>query len=177
MAKPTPTQRPARENFRTILVPLDFSPCSLAAYAMAVSLARRYQAELLLLYVLDTRTLAAIERLGVRIPPDKLKLIRHRLRLSFRGLMESQKGVKMQRLIREGEPFTEIMRVARTEQADLIVIGTYGGRTGEVEKIFFGSTAEKVVRAAPCPVLCVPLPKKAVSEVWGMTDAGEAAHA
>jgi nucleotide-binding universal stress UspA family protein len=158
-------------------VPLDFSPCSLAAYAMALSLARRYRAELLLLYVLDVRTLTAVERLGVRIPPDKLKMIRHRIRLSFRGLMQSQKGVKMQRLLREGEPFSEIMRVARTEKADLIVIGAYGGRTGDVEKIFFGSTAEKVVRAAPCPVLCVPLPKKAMNDALGKTYAGEAAHA
>jgi nucleotide-binding universal stress UspA family protein len=175
VAKSAQTQATAAEKFRTILVPLDFSPCSLAAYTMALSLARQYQAELLLLYVLDVRTLAAVERLGVRIPPDKLKMIRHRLRLSFRGLMESQKGVKMQRLIREGEPFSEIMRVSRMEKADLIVIGTYGGQTGEVEKIFFGSTAEKVVRAAPCPVLCVPLPKKAESEEFGT--AAEAAHA
>lgn len=172
-----PNKRMAIVKFRKILVPVDFSPCSLAAYAMAVSLARRYQAELLLLYVLDVRTLAAVERLGVRIPPDKLKMIRHRLRLSFRDLMESQKGVKMERFLREGEPFTEIMRLARTEKVDLIVLGTYGGRTAEIEKIFFGSTAEKVVRAAPCPVLCVPLTEKAVGEELKTTETGEMAHA
>jgi nucleotide-binding universal stress UspA family protein len=40
-------------------------------------------------------------------------------------------------------------------------MGSYGGRSGSVEKIFFGSTAEKVVRTAGCPVLTVPLPAKA----------------
>jgi nucleotide-binding universal stress UspA family protein len=37
-------------------------------------------------------------------------------------------------------------------------MGSYGGRSGNVDKIFFGSTAEKVVRTAGCPVLTVPLP-------------------
>jgi nucleotide-binding universal stress UspA family protein len=39
-------------------------------------------------------------------------------------------------------------------------MGSYGGRSGNVDKIFFGSTAEKVVRTAGCPVLTVPLPTK-----------------
>jgi nucleotide-binding universal stress UspA family protein len=159
MAKPTlnPAIAKPSSEIATILVPIDFSPCSLEAYRMALSVARRYDAELRLLYVVDTRMLAAVEQLGVPLPAGQIKKIRHRVRLSFRGLMESEKGVRTRRTIAEGAPFTEIMRQARTEKVDLIVIGTYGGRTGEVEKIFFGSTAEKVVRASPCPVLCVPL--------------------
>jgi nucleotide-binding universal stress UspA family protein len=149
-------QKTAEVAFTTILVPIDFSPCSLEAFRMAVSMARRYEAELLLVHVVDTRMLAAVERLGIPVKADQMKTIRHRLRLSFRGIMESEKGVKMRRLILEGSPFTEIMRLARTQKVDMIVMGAYGGRTGEVEKIFFGSTAEKVVRASPCPVLCVP---------------------
>jgi nucleotide-binding universal stress UspA family protein len=46
------------------------------------------------------------------------------------------------------------------EKVDLVVMGSYGGRSGSVDKIFFGSTAEKVVRTAGCPVLTVPLPPK-----------------
>ena len=139
-----------------VLVPIDFSACSLDAFRMAVSMARRYGAELLLVYVVDTRMLAAVERLGVPVTKDLMKTVRHKIRLSFRGLMASEKGVTMRRLILEGSPFTEIMRLARTEKVDMIVMGAYGGRTGEMEKIFFGSTAEKIVRASPCPVLCVP---------------------
>jgi nucleotide-binding universal stress UspA family protein len=156
--KAAKNQKTAEVAFATILVPIDFSSCSLDAFRMAVSMARRYEAELLLVHVVDTRMLAAVERLGIPVKADQMKTIRHRLRLSFRGLMESEKGVKMRRFILEGSPFTEIMRMARTQKVDMIVMGAYGGRTGEVEKIFFGSTAEKVVRASPCPVLCVPSP-------------------
>ena len=151
-------QKTAEVAFTTILVPIDFSPCSLEAFRMAVSMARRYEAELLLVHVVDTRMLAAIEKLGIPVKADQMKTIRHRLRLAFRGIMESEKGVKKRRLILEGSPFTEIMRLARTQKVDMIVMGAYGGRTGEVEKIFFGSTAEKIVRASLCPVLCVPFP-------------------
>ena len=52
-----------------------------------------------------------------------------------------------------GIPYREILRAAREDPADLIVIGTHG-RTG-VEHVLFGSTAEKVVRLAPCPVLTI----------------------
>jgi nucleotide-binding universal stress UspA family protein len=148
------------KKIETILVPIDFSACSLDAFRMAVSVARRYEAELLLVHVVDTRVLGAVERLGIPVTKNQVKAIHHRVRLLLRGIMESEKGVTMRRLVLEGVPFTEIMRLARTEKVDMIVIGAYGGRTGELEKIFFGSTAEKVVRAAPCPVLCVP------SEGW-----------
>jgi len=62
----------------------------------------------------------------------------------------------------EYAPFAEIAKTARTEKVDLVVMGSYGGRSGSVDKIFFGSTAEKVVRTAGCPVLTVPLPASAV---------------
>jgi universal stress protein A len=55
--------------------------------------------------------------------------------------------------IASGVPYREIVREARECGAGLIVIGTHG-RTG-VERVIFGSTAEKVVRMAPCPVLSV----------------------
>jgi nucleotide-binding universal stress UspA family protein len=55
--------------------------------------------------------------------------------------------------IASGVPYREILREARETGADLIVIGTHG-RTG-VEHVIFGSTAEKVVRMAPCPVLTI----------------------
>jgi nucleotide-binding universal stress UspA family protein len=108
-----------------ILVPIDFSACSLDAFRMAVSVARRYGAELLLVHVVDTRMLAAVERLGIPVTKDQMKTVRHRIRLSFRGIMESEKEVKMRRLILEGSPFTEIMRLARTQKVDMIVMGAY----------------------------------------------------
>jgi nucleotide-binding universal stress UspA family protein len=83
--------------------------------------------------------------------------------LNVRRLLESEdaKGVAFTRTIVEGSPFVEIAKAARTGKVDLVVMGSYGGRSDSVDKIFFGSTAEKVVRTAGCPVLTVPLPTSA----------------
>lgn len=151
------------ELFKTILVPVDFSPCSDEAFRVACQVARLTGATLLVLHVIDTNALAAFNRLGLlAVPSDAVpqrRRLRHHARLKVRQLLESKAAadVKITRLIVEGAPFVEIAKVARTGNIDLVVMGSYGGRSGSVDKIFFGSTAEKVVRTAGCPVLTVPL--------------------
>ena len=151
-----------------ILVPVDFSPCSEEAFRIALTLARTFQAELLLLHVIDTSTVAAFNRLGLlAVPSDaqaQKRRLRHHARLNARRLLDSDaaKGVKITRVLAEGVPFVEIAQMVRVEQVNLVVLGSYGGRTERVDKIFFGSTAEKVVRTAGCPVLTVPLPSKPI---------------
>ena len=68
------------------------------------------------------------------------------------------KGLDIERMLSEGKPFMEVVRTARSEKVDLIVMGSYGGQTSDAGRIFFGSTAEQVVRTASCLVLCVPFP-------------------
>ncbi|MBS0183977.1 MAG: universal stress protein [Nitrospira sp.] len=149
--------------FKAILVPVDFSPCSDEAFRVACQVARLCGATLLVLHVVDTSALAAFNRLGLlAVPSDatpQRRRLRHHARLKVRQLLESKTAVdvKITRLIVEGTPFTEVAKVARTGNIDLVVMGSYGGRSGSVDKIFFGSTAEKVVRTAGCPVLTVPL--------------------
>ena len=153
--------------FTKILVPVDFSPCSEEAFRVALTLARTFQSELLLLHVIDTGALATFNRLGLlAVPSDaqgQKRRLRHHARLNVRRLLESEEamGVTAKRIVVEGGPFVEIAKTARAEKVDLVVMGSYGGRLGNVDKIFFGSTAEKVVRTVGCPVLTVPLSLKA----------------
>jgi nucleotide-binding universal stress UspA family protein len=121
-----------------------------------------FRSEVLLLHVVDTKSLETLNSLGLaRLSEEagQKKRLRHQARLNARRLLqlEEAKGLEIRRLLAEGTPFVEIARTARTEKANLVVLGSYGGQTGRVEKIFFGSTAEKVVRTAGCPVLTVPL--------------------
>ena len=152
------------ELFKTILVPVDFSPCSDEAFRVACHMAQLCGASVQVLHVIDTGALAAFHRLGLlAVPSDaapQRRRLRHHARLKVRQLLESKAAeeVTVTRLIVEGAPFVEIAKVARTGDIDLVVMGSYGGRSGSVDKIFFGSTAEKVVRTAGCPVLTVPLP-------------------
>ena len=84
----------------------------------------------------------------------------------MRQLLESlpADGLQVDRTIVEGTPFVEIGKFVRQTRVDLIVLGSYGGRSESMEKIFFGTTAEKVIRTSGCAVLTVPLPaKKTVS--------------
>jgi nucleotide-binding universal stress UspA family protein len=156
----------AESLFRKILVPVDFSPCSEEAFRVALTLARTFQAKVLLLHVIDTSALATFNQLGLlAVPSDaqgQKRRLRHYARLHIRQWLESEstKGVTVTRIVLEGGPFLEIAKTARLEQVDLVVMGSYGGRSGNMDKIFFGSTAEKVVRTAGCPVLTVPLPPR-----------------
>jgi len=153
--------------FHKILVPVDFSPCSDEAYKTAVQLARASESELVMLHVIDTGAIAAFNRLGLlAVPSDataQRRRLRHQARLKSRQLLESvsTEGIAVRRIVLEGTPFVEIATLTRKERVDLIVLGSYGGRSESMDKIFFGATAEKVVRTAGCPVLTVPLPPKA----------------
>jgi nucleotide-binding universal stress UspA family protein len=76
----------------------------------------------------------------------------------MRHLLKSQPhGASIRRILVEGTPFVEIGKLSRTEGIDLIVLGSYGGRSDSMDKIFFGATADKVVRTSGCAVLTIPL--------------------
>ncbi len=150
-------------RFKKILVPVDFSPCSEEAFRMAKDLAMMFEARLIVLHVIDTNALEALNAMGLASPSEEKvqkKKLRHFARLRARTLLQTPntKKLEIERMLSEGKPFVEINRTARSEKVDLIVMGSYGGQTADVGRIFFGSTAEQVVRTANCPVLCVPLP-------------------
>ena len=149
--------------FNRILLPIDFSPCSGEAFRIGCRLGRMTGAVVNVLHVIDTSILASLQQIGLSVIPNngpaQRRRLRHHARLNLRRLLESDdaKGVNCTRLILEGVPYAEIVKVARTKAIDLIVMGTYGVRAGSIDKLFFGSTAEKVMRIAGCSVLTVPL--------------------
>jgi len=142
---------------RFILVGVDFSPASRTALAAARALAAESDRALMALHVIDGQGLQELARLA-EVPE---KVLRDRLGKERRErLAELLQGgaddVGVEPLIAWGRPFEVLVRKAADLQASLIVLGT-AGHSADLEKALFGSTAEKVLRSAPCPVLCVPV--------------------
>jgi len=135
----------------TILHPTDFSDQADAALRMAVSLARDYGARLVLLHVMPPPTVIGGE-MGAYAPvPEEPAELWERL-----NALQPEGALCVERFLVKGEPSEEIVRMARGERADLVVMGTHG-RTG-LGRLLMGSVAEWVMRRAPCPVLTVKTP-------------------
>jgi len=150
-----PLLSPDEVHLKRLLVPIDFSGFSKNALAYAISVASRFQSELLLLYVVEPTVYPADLGFGQVSLPDIEKELAERAKTSLDQLVMSQIGdrAKARTLVRRGRPYQEIIATAVEEKSDLIVIATHG-HTG-VEHLIFGGTAEKVVKRAPCPVLVV----------------------
>jgi universal stress protein A len=136
---------------RLILVPTDFSEHSRAALHLASSIARQSGAQLVLLYV-DPPPLVHGEIVDRRAPDYQANL-RHLIE----GTHLPDPGIPIERVLLAGEPADEIVGLATDRQCDLIVIGTHG--RGGLLRAVLGSTAERVIRTAPCPVLSVRFPQ------------------
>jgi nucleotide-binding universal stress UspA family protein len=128
-----------------ILVPTDFSLCSLTAVEHAEELALRFAAELILLHA-EEILVAGPEVTGLTHGAAERELERA-------GEQLRSHHVKTRVLLRPGLAVDEILEAAERERASLIVMGTHG-RKG-LKHMLLGSVAERVVRSAPCPVLTV----------------------
>ena len=153
-------------GFKAILVATDFSDCAGAAFKVAKKLARQFGAKIVLLHVIQQRIVARVaEHLKVE-PGSLLPAFREEAQQHLDEFLKEccRDYLDVTSMVTVGIPFQEIAVVARDLAADLIVMGGYGrsGR-GPIEEVFFGSTAEKVVRLLPCPVLCVPWESQAVT--------------
>jgi nucleotide-binding universal stress UspA family protein len=143
-------------KLRRILYPTDFSEASFEALKYAIGLAKAMQAKLIVMHVVNQKMyseglslarISAPEGLGKELADEA----RHKLKMLIPA--EERQGLEWEMNIRAGNPAREIIDYAKDNAIDMIVIGT-AGRSG-MEHLMFGSTAEKVVRAAHCPVLSV----------------------
>jgi nucleotide-binding universal stress UspA family protein len=144
-------------NLKRILVPTDFSESARHALLYGTSFAREYQGELVLLHVVENLTVGYASDL---FPVPMAEVFDEisgyaKAELAKLGAEVKEKGIAVRELVVQGKPSAEIVRVAREETADMIVLGTHG--KGMLDKALFGSTAERVIRRAPCPVLTVGL--------------------
>ena len=139
-----------------LLVPTDFSEDSEQAARYAVELAKRFQAEIHCIHVVDIPAdLLSTSDYYMTGPSEQfVDQIREESKKNLEAFAKKNlEGVGVRTAFLEGSPFVEIIRYARNQEIDLVVIATHG-RTG-LKHVLFGSVAEKVVRKAPCPVLVV----------------------
>jgi nucleotide-binding universal stress UspA family protein len=141
-------------KIKSILVPIDFSPKSKKALGYAVRLAQQFHARLTLQYVVEPVGLPDFAKsFPLAMENDQVKAI-------SKGQLErviKEEGISQniieKVLVSYGSAFQEIANAARTLKVDIIVISTHG-YTG-LKHVLLGSTTERVVRHAPCPVLVV----------------------
>lgn len=145
-------------RFHRILVGCDFSDDSRLAFNYGLSLAQEFQAELHLVHVIEPPVYMDLIQEHANLDDGPL-LLENRLteKLLEQLPPESLHWCTPKTSILEGLPDQELTRYAESHQIDLIVLGVRGYSL--VEKLFVGSTTDRVIRRAPCPVLSVsPLP-------------------
>jgi len=144
-------------QLKRILIPTDFSEHSEHAATYAVELARRFQAEEVHCVHVSDIPADLLATSGYYMTGPSEQFIEQVRTESKKNLDEfarkNLQGVAVRTAFLEGRPFVEIIRYARGNSIELIVIATHG-RTG-IKHALFGSVAEKVIRKAPCPVLVV----------------------
>ena len=139
-----------------ILVPIDFSPCSVNALRVALGLAAP-DGDLTLLHVIDQHFIEDAVAAGLGTSDDIRERLRQQGESNFASVLEDVDtgGVDVEKMIVVGVPFVEILKIARDLDLPMIVMGVRG-RSTPPEELLFGSTAEKVLRGSRVPVLCVP---------------------
>ncbi len=145
------------KDFSTILVAVDFSDSSQNAFELALNMANKYSARLVLLHVINE----PVDLRGFYVPHISFEKLEEEIEEGAKKMMDSFCRQNLsgfdnyESVIVPGLPYEQIIQQGEQLSADLIVLGTHG-RTG-LDHVLFGSTAEKVVRKSPLPVLTVRL--------------------
>ena len=144
-------------TIKKILFPTDFSEYSMYALDYVREFAKLHKAEVLVLYVMEA--VGAYAYTYALSYPEISNDILHNARARMNELETklSEEGLKVTTAIVQNKPFLGIVEQAKKHEVDLIVIATHG--YGPVKHMLLGSTAERVVQKAPCPVLTIRHPE------------------
>ncbi|HET9478065.1 MAG TPA: universal stress protein [Pyrinomonadaceae bacterium] len=139
-----------------MLVPVDFSPCSVNALRVAIGMAAP-EGDLTLLHVIDQQFVDDAVAAGLGSSEDIRNRLKELAEANFSAMLEGIDAgqVDIEKMIVVGLPFIEILKIARDLDLPMIIMGVRG-RSTPPEEVLFGSTAEKVLRGSRVPVLCVP---------------------
>jgi glycine betaine transporter len=144
-------------ELNTLLVPVDFSPVSHGVFDQAVELARGDDAAIILLHVVDPSLVDLIVAMEMESREAVLRAMRERAERELATYKtRAPERIEVQSIVSEGVPFLEILRKAEDFQVDAILMGKFGTR-GRIEKLLFGTTAERVIRAATRAVIVIPI--------------------
>ncbi len=146
-------------EIKKILFATDFSEGASCALPYAVDLAKRYDAKVYFIHVIydfAKTTGWYVPHISIdEMYKDMEKSAKKELEKTF---IEEMRGFKnIEHIVLKGTPYEEIAKFVEENNIDMVVLGTHG-RKG-IDRMIFGSTAEQVVRNAPCPVLSVKIPK------------------
>lgn len=144
-------------ELNTLLVPVDLSATSRGVFERAVQLVRGDDAALILMHVLDHSLADFAVGLELESREKILDKMRSRAEAELAEITQLAAGrVEVQTIVSEGAPFVEILRKAEDFEVDAIVMGRFGTR-GPIEKLLFGTTAERVMRGALRAVIVIPV--------------------
>jgi nucleotide-binding universal stress UspA family protein len=145
------------KDIKTILLTTDFSETSKEAFEPALTLAGKFGARIMVAYVEQDRpTLVVPDHVAVNLDLESIRAHQHEMyKRNLDELVNEQLAgkVKVDCEVPLGTPHVEIVRLAKEHDADLIVMATHGG--GFISHAILGSTTERVLRRAPCPVLVI----------------------
>ena len=139
-----------------VLVPVDFSACSVNALRVAIGMAAP-EGDITLLHVINQEFIDDAVAASLGTSEEIRNRLREQAEASFSSMLEGIDAgqVNIEKMIVIGLPFVEILKIARDLDLPMIIMGVRG-RSTPPEELLFGSTAEKVLRGSRVPVLCVP---------------------
>jgi nucleotide-binding universal stress UspA family protein len=154
-ASDDPTAKDPPVKFRKILVGCDFSDDAETAFQYGLSLAQEFQSKLVLAHVIAPPIYLDLNHPVVSMDIDNHEELEKRLNDKLSAMIpdEVYDWCSPDMVLLSGQPYAELVRYAEDQAVDLMVLGARGYNL--VEKLFVGSTTDRVVRRAPCPVLSV----------------------